>query len=64
MGHTGTPRSDSGLYDKVFVADGEDYFILYKVLPEQLTGINVGDLIEFTGYIKIISSLMLPHTKQ
>lgn len=52
MGHTGTPRSDSGLYDKVFVADGEDYFILYKVLPEQLTGINVGDLIEFTGYIK------------
>ena len=52
MGHTGTPRSDSRLYDKVFVADGEDYFILYKVLPEQLTGINVGDLIEFTGYIK------------
>ncbi len=52
MGYTGTPRSDSGLYDKVFVADGEDYFILYKVLPEQLTGINVGDLIEFTGYIK------------
>ena len=52
MGHTGTPRSDSGLYDKVFVADGEDYFILYKVLPEQLTGIKVGDLIEFTGYIK------------
>lgn len=52
MGHTGTPRSDSGLYDKVFVADGQDYFILYKVLPEQLTGINVGDLIEFTGYIK------------
>lgn len=51
MGHTGTPRSDSGLYDKVFVADGEDYFILYKVLPEQLTGINVGDLIEFTGDI-------------
>lgn len=52
MGYTGTPRSDTGLYDKVFVADGEDYFILYKVLPEQLTGINVGDLIEFTGYIK------------
>lgn len=54
MGHTETPRSDSEpeLYDKVFVADGEDYFILYKVLPEQLTGINVGDLIEFTGYIK------------
>lgn len=52
MGYTGTPRSDSELYDKVFVADGEDYFILYKVLPEQLTGINVGDLIEFTGYIK------------
>ncbi len=52
MGHTGTPRSDSGLYDKVFVADGQDYFILYKVLPEQLTEINVGDLIEFTGYIK------------
>lgn len=52
MGHTGTPRSDSGLYDKVFVADGQDYFILYKVLPEQLTEINVGDLIEFTGCIK------------
>lgn len=52
MGYTGTPRSDTGLYDKVFVADGEDYFILYKVLPEQLTGIKVGDLIEFTGYIK------------
>ena len=52
MGYTGTPRSDTGLYDKVFVADGEDYFILYKVLPEQLTEINVGDLIEFTGYIK------------
>lgn len=52
MGYTGTPRSDTGLYDKVFVADGQDYFILYKVLPEQLTGINVGDLIEFTGYIK------------
>lgn len=51
MGHTGTPRSDYGLYDKVFVADGEDYFILYKVKPEQLTGINVGDLIEFTGDI-------------
>ena len=51
MGHTGTPRSDSGLYDKVFVADGEDYFILYKVQPEQLTGIKVGDLIEFTGDI-------------
>lgn len=52
MGYTGTPRSDSGLYDKVFVADGEDYFILYKVQPEQLTGINVGDLIEFTGDIQ------------
>lgn len=52
MGYTETPRSKSVLYDKVFVADGEDYFILYKVLPEQLTGINVGDLIEFTGYIK------------
>lgn len=52
MGYTGTPRSDSGLYDKVFVADGEDYFILYKVKPEQLTGINVGDLIEFTGDIQ------------
>lgn len=52
MGYTGTPRSDTGLYDKVFVADGQDYFILYKVLPEQLTGINVGDLIEFTGYIQ------------
>lgn len=52
MGYTGTPRSDSGLYDKVFIADGENYFILYKVLPEQLTGINVGDLIEFTGYIQ------------
>ena len=51
MGHTGTPRSDYGLYDKVFVADGEDYFILYKVQPEQLTGIKVGDLIEFTGDI-------------
>lgn len=52
MGYTGTPRSDSGLYDKVFVADGEDYFILYKIQPEQLTGINVGDLIEFTGDIQ------------
>lgn len=52
MGYTGTPRSDSGLYDKVFVADGEDYFILYKVQPGQLTGINVGDLIEFTGDIQ------------
>lgn len=52
MGYTGTPRIDSGLYDKVFIADGENYFILYKVLPEQLTGINVGDLIEFTGYIQ------------
>lgn len=52
MGYTETPRSKSGLYDKVFIADGEDYYILYKVLPEQLTGINVGDLIEFTGYIK------------
>lgn len=51
MGYTGTPRIDSGLYDKVFIADGEDYFILYKVQPEQLTGINVGDLIEFTGDI-------------
>ena len=51
MGHTGTPRSDYGLYDKVFVADGENYFILYKVQPEQLTGIKVGDLIEFTGDI-------------
>ena len=51
MGYTETPRSKSGLYDKVFIADGEDYYILYKVLPEQLTGINVGDLIEFTGYI-------------
>ena len=51
MGYTGTPRSDSGLYDKVFIADGEDYFILYKVQPQQLTGINVGDLIEFTGDI-------------
>lgn len=51
MGYTGTPRSDSELYDKVFVADGEDYFILYKVLPEQLNGIKVGDLIEFTGDI-------------
>lgn len=51
MGHTGTPRSDYGLYDKVFVADGEDYFILYKVQPEQLTGIKVGDLIEFIGDI-------------
>lgn len=51
MGYTGTPRSDFGLYDKVFVADGEDYFILYKVQPEQLTGIKVGDLIEFTGDI-------------
>lgn len=51
MGHTGTPRSDYGLYDKVFVADGEDYFILFKVQPEQLTGIKVGDLIEFTGDI-------------
>lgn len=52
MGYTGTPRSDSGLYDKVFIADGEDYFILYKVQPEQLTGIIVGDLIEFTGDIQ------------
>lgn len=52
MGYTGIPRSDSGLYDKVFIADGEDYFILYKVQPEQLTGINVGDLIEFTGDIQ------------
>lgn len=52
MGYTGTPRIDSGLYDKVFVADGEDYFILYKVKPEQLTRINVGDLIEFTGDIQ------------
>lgn len=52
MGYTETPRSKSGLYDKVFIADGEDYYILYEVLPEQLTGINVGDLIEFTGYIK------------
>lgn len=52
MGHTGTPRSDYGLYDKVFIADGEDYFILYKVKPEQLTGINVGELIEFTGDIQ------------
>lgn len=52
MGYTGTPRSDSGLYDKVFIADGEDYFILYMVQPEQLTGINVGDLIEFTGDIQ------------
>lgn len=52
MGYTGTPRIDYGLYDKVFVADGEDYFILYKVKPEQLTGINVGDLIEFTGDIQ------------
>lgn len=52
MGYTGTPRSDSGLYDKVFIADGEDFFILYKVQPEQLTGINVGDLIEFTGDIQ------------
>lgn len=52
MGYTGTPRSDSGLYDKVFIADGEDYFILYEVQPEQLTGINVGDLIEFTGDIQ------------
>lgn len=51
MGYTETPRSDTGLYDKVFIADGEDYFILYKVLPEQLNGINVGDLIEFTGDI-------------
>lgn len=51
MGYTETPRSDYGLYDKVFVADGEDYFILYKVQPEQLTGIKVGDLIEFTGDI-------------
>lgn len=51
MGYTGTPRSDYGLYDKVFVADGEDYFILYKVQPKQLTGIKVGDLIEFTGDI-------------
>lgn len=51
MGYTGTPRIDYGLYDKVFVADGEDYFILYKVQPEQLTGIKVGDLIEFTGDI-------------
>lgn len=52
MGYTGTPRIDSGLYDKVFIADGEDYFILYEVKPEQLTGINVGDLIEFTGDIQ------------
>lgn len=52
MGYTGTPRSDTGLYDKVFIADGENYFILYKVQPEQLTGINVGDLIEFTGDIQ------------
>lgn len=52
MGYTGTPRIDSGLYDKVFIADGEDYFILYKVKPEQLNGINVGDLIEFTGDIQ------------
>ena len=51
MGYTGTPRIDSVLYDKVFIADGEDYFILYKVQPEQLTGIKVGDLIEFTGDI-------------
>ena len=51
IGYTETPRSKSGLYDKVFIADGEDYYILYNVLPEQLTGINVGDLIEFTGYI-------------
>ncbi len=51
MGYTGTPRIDYGLYDKVFVADCEDYFILYKVQPEQLTGIKVGDLIEFTGDI-------------
>lgn len=51
MGYTGTPRSDTGLYDKVFIADGEDYFILYKVNPSNLTGINVGDLIEFTGDI-------------
>lgn len=51
MGYTGTPRSNFGLYDKVFIADGEDYFILYKVQPEQLTGIKVGDLIEFTGDI-------------
>lgn len=53
MGYTGTPRIDSELYDKVFIADGEDYFILYKVKPEQLTGINVGDLIEFTGDIQL-----------
>ena len=52
MGYTGTPRIDSGLYDKVFIADGEDYFILYEVKPEQLNGINVGDLIEFTGDIQ------------
>lgn len=52
MGYTETPRSQSGLYDKVFIADGDDYFILYKVQPEQLAGINVGDLIEFTGYIQ------------
>lgn len=51
MGYTGTPRSNTG-YDKVFIADGEDYFILYKVQPAQLTGINVGDLIEFTGDIQ------------
>ena len=51
MGYTGTPRSNTG-YDKVFIADGEDYFILFKVQPEQLTGINVGDLIEFTGDIQ------------
>lgn len=56
MGYTETPRSDTGLYDKVFIADGENYFILYKVLPEQLTGINVGDLIEFTGYIQHFKS--------
>lgn len=65
MGYTGTPRIDSGLYDKVFIADGEDYFILYKVKPEQLTGINVGDLIEFTGDIQHYKRrAMLPHTKQ
>lgn len=52
MGYTETPRSQSGLYDKVFIADGEDYFILYQVQPEQLAGINIGDLIEFTGYIQ------------
>ena len=52
MGYTGTPRIDSGLYDKVFIADGEDYFILYKVKPEQLMELMLGDLIEFTGDIQ------------